>query len=273
MELVKIPLRLLPNETLFSFTTENGEYFTKYNPETLGIAEYMPDYNASLTAFRNSLEPIEKSADTERIAKADEDFNESYRALSGYVKSCLLHYSVTVRRAAENLSPVFAKYGNIGRNPYSKELGMSKNLRQELSEREDDVKAMGLTPWINAHAAKAEVLDELIKARTYKDSKKVRVRTIDARRQLEAIHKKIVDRLDAMINIHGENYVEGFVAEYNAHATRYKNALAQHLGRLHKKSDDKNTDTVKEKKVDNDVAPVKDEGVDAQSTTAEPVED
>jgi hypothetical protein len=45
-------------------------------------------------------------------------------------------------------------------------------------------------------------------------------------------NRHILDRIDAMINLNGHDYVKGFVAEYNTHATEFKNALAQHLGRI-----------------------------------------
>jgi hypothetical protein len=41
-------------------------------------------------------------------------------------------------------------------------------------------------------------------------------------------------------DLRGKDFAGGFYAEYNAHATEYKNTLAQHLGRIRKEKEKEN---------------------------------
>jgi hypothetical protein len=220
----------------FRFMSENKVYYIKYNPQTLEIEEFMVEYDAALGDLDTALERIRKSAETDRIAVLDAEFDTSYTGMEGYVRVCLKHFSPDVRHAAENLVIVFDQYGNIGRQPYRQELASSVNLLQDLRARAADVATVQLQPWMEAHEEAANALAALLDARTGEDALQTDIRVIDARRRMENIYQKTTDRLDAKINLDGKDFVPGFYAEYNAHATEYKNTLAQHLGRIQKKN-------------------------------------
>ena len=171
---------------------------------------------------------------TETFLRADADavFDESFSGLHTYQQACLKHSNQTLRRAAQNLDVVFAKYGNIGKYPYRQELAMSMNLLQDLRLHEADVATLGLATWMNAHEQAAQKLRLLMDSRSDEIAGKTTLRAIETRRETDIVYQRIIARLEAMININGENYVPGFVAAYNTHATEYKNTLAQHLGRI-----------------------------------------
>jgi hypothetical protein len=233
-KLVRLETQRLSNEMFFRFMTENKVYYVKYDPATLEIAGLMPEYDAALDDLDTALERIRKSSETDRIAVLDAEFDTSYSGMEGYVRVCLKHFSPDVRHAAENLVIVFDKYGNIGRQPYRQELGSSVNLLEDLQARAADVDAIQLRPWMEAHEAAANALAALLDIRTGEDAQQTDIRVIDARRRMENIYQKTTNRLDAVINLRGKDFAGGFYAEYNAHATEYKNTLAQHLGRIRK---------------------------------------
>jgi hypothetical protein len=239
-KLVRVKTNLLPNELHFRFHTENDQMYNKYGPSPLGIVTLFPTFHAKLADLDTALERIPKSADTARIVVADNEFDISYSGLHSYVRSCLHHYTPSVRRAAENVNVIFEHYGDIGRQPYHQELASSFNLLQDVRKRTADVSAMSLAPWLTAHEQAATALAALLNERTGETAKQTELRVREVRRELDELYQQITNRLDAMININGRNFVAGFVAEYNAHATEYKNKLAQHLGRIHagKKTED-----------------------------------
>jgi hypothetical protein len=217
--------------------TENRRYYEIYNPQTLEIAPFMDEYDTALAELDNAMERIRKSPDTERIAALDADFDRTYSGMDASVKAYLHHFDPVVRTAAENLDVIFRHYGNIGRRPYREELAASHNLVQELRARQTDVAALNLDPWIAAHEAVATALAELLDVRTEATSHQTQVRAIDARRRMEAVYQQVSDRLDAVINLRGADFAGNFYNEYNAHATEYRNTLAQHLGRIRKPAD------------------------------------
>ena len=233
-KITRVRTNKLTNETFFRFMTENRRYYENYNPQTLEIAGFMPGYDSALTELDDALERIRKSPDTERIAVLDADFDRTCSGMEAYVKAYLQHFDPVVRTAAENLDVVFRHYGNIGRRAYREELAASHNLVQELHARPADVNALQLAPWIAAHEAAAAALANLLDTRTETASHQSHIRVIDARRRMETAYQQVSDRLDAVINLRGEDFAGNFYNEYNAHATEYRNALAQHLGRIHK---------------------------------------
>jgi hypothetical protein len=240
-KLVRVRIYVLPNELYFRFHVENDGIYAKYGVVALGIEPFMNPFRSKLYDLDIALERVGKSAETERIVIADSEFDRSFSGMREYSRSCLNHFDPAVRRAAENLDIVFEHYGNIGKEPYRQELASSHNLLQDLRAKTADVTAMNLEPWMTAHEQAANTLVSLLDARTVETSKQTELRVVQVRRELDGIYQQITDRIDAMINLQGKNFVSGFVAEYNAHATEYKNKLAQHLGRVHAgKKDDSN---------------------------------
>jgi hypothetical protein len=238
-KLVRVRTHALANELHFRFHAENEVLYTRHNPESLGIQTFIAPFRAGLSDLDAALERIRKSADTARAAAADRDFDMSFSGLREYARSCLHHFDPAVRRAAENLDVIFAHYGNIGKEAYRQELASSYNLAQDLRARKDDVTALGLEPWIQAHEEAAAALSAILDERTGETAQQTDLRVGQTRRELDALYQRITDRLDAMINLNGRDFVPGFVAEYNAHALEYKNRLAQHLGRIHAKKGDR----------------------------------
>jgi hypothetical protein len=232
-KLVRVRTPFLPNELHFRFHTENDSLYIRYGDAPLGINVFTPPFRSRLADLDLALERIRKSPETERIAIADHDFDASFSGMSEYAHSCLQHFDPAVRRAAENMEVVFRHYGNIGKEAYRQELASSYNLMQDLRARNTDVQALNLEPWMQAHEQAAATLTALLNARTSETSKQTELRVRQVRREVDTLYQQITDRIDAMINLHGRDFVAGFVAEYSTHATEYKNKLAQHLGRIH----------------------------------------
>jgi hypothetical protein len=235
-KLVRVHIHQLPNEQHFVFLTENKDLYIKYGPETLGIDGFMAEYNALLTDEDTAIDVVRKSVETVRIANADGEFDFSYLGMSEFAKSNLKHYDPEVRKSAENLWVVFDHFGNITKQPYHQELGSSANLLQELRARATDYATTGLAPWADAHEQAAKNLAELLSVRNVEVSQQSALRMRDVRLRIDPVHQKIIDRMDAMINLKGKDFAGGFFAEYNTHATEYKNKLAQHQGRMKKTS-------------------------------------
>ena len=236
-QLVRIPVARLLNETCFQFLKENRACYQKYNPTLLNIFEFIAEYDQAMTEFDEALEIVRKSAETDRISTADAEFDEAFSALHGYVKVCLKHYNPDIRYAAQNLEPILHHYGDVGKQSYRQELASAQNLLNTIGDHADDIALLNLIPWMDALSDKARLLSDLLDIRTDEEAHRPTFRTIDARRKAEALYLKITDRIDAMININGKDFVPGFFNEYNAHATEYKNNLAQHLGRIRKNNE------------------------------------
>ena len=236
--LVRVRTHKLTNETHLGFHFENRSIFARYNPDSLSIQLLFVSYTQAVDNEDIALEEVRRSAETPRIAAADGEFDESFIGMHTFLQACLKHVSPDVRYAAQNLEVVFHKYGNIGKHAYREELAMSHNLLQDLRERPADVAAVGLGIWMDAHEQAAVKLRELIDERSTEVAARTTLRVKETRHETDHIYQQILSRLEAMINLNGVDFVPGFVAAYNTHATEYRNTLAQHLGRVHAKKEE-----------------------------------
>jgi hypothetical protein len=112
-------------------------------------------------------------------------------------------------------------------NSTSYYLVLSFNLQQDLRERSVDATARTFVPCMSVYEQAAAMLDK----RNVETSKQTEFCARGVRHEPDAVYLQITNH--AMINLHAKDVVPAFVVEYNAHATDYKNKLAQHLGRIH----------------------------------------
>jgi hypothetical protein len=230
--LIRLTTRLFTNELHFRFHKENEELYDRYDPNQLGIQEFMDPFREALKKEDTALTHIRKSAETKRITELDSIFDFTFEGMRDYAFSHLKHYDEKVRHAAENLKIIFDKYGNIGKEPYRQELGSSYNLLQDLRNLPNDIEIINLIPWMDAHETAAKELADLLDKRMSETAKKTDLRMREARLEVDTVYQQITDRIDAMLNLHGKDLAPEFYNMYNAHATEYKNKLAQHLGRI-----------------------------------------
>ncbi|MDR1180612.1 MAG: DUF6261 family protein [Bacteroidales bacterium] len=236
-KLLRVRTTYLPNDSHFSFHKENEEIYDYYDPNLLGILVFIEPFKFALRNEDEALEYIYKSAETERIVEVDMRFDNSFEGMRDNSLSFLKHPGAAERYAAQNLEIIFNQYGNIGKYSYRQELTASHNLLQELRNHEADIKLLKLEPWIDAHEDAAKELATLLDKRINETAQKSHLKVRDTRQAVDMNYQLITDRIDAMINIHGKDYVPGFFNKYNAHAQEYKNSLAQHLGRIRKNKD------------------------------------
>jgi hypothetical protein len=230
--LIGVTVSQFRNGTHYQYLYEVLGLVKKYDPNLLGIQLFFDPFQTALNNEDTALERILKSVETERIANLDYNFDFTFGGMREYTHSFLRHSDESVRYAAENLNVIFDKYGNIGKQSYRQELAMSHNLLQELHKHPADIAMLKLETWMNAHEAAANELLALLEKRNEEISQQSNLRVKDARRESDIFYHKIVNRINAMINIHGKDYVPGFFNEFNTHATEYNNKYAQHIGRI-----------------------------------------
>jgi hypothetical protein len=230
--LIGVTISRFMNGTHYQYLLEVLELLKKHDPNPLGIQPFFDSFQIVINDEGVALEHITKSVETERIAKLDDKFDFTFGGMRDYTHSFLRHSGEAERYAAENLTVIFEKYGNIGKQPYRQELALSHNLLQDLRKHPADIETIKLTPWIDAHETAASELLALLEKRNEEISQQSSLRVKDARHESDIVYHKIVNRINAMINLNGKDYVPGFFNEFNTHATEYNNKYAQHIGRI-----------------------------------------
>jgi hypothetical protein len=230
--LLGVPVSQLPNGLHFSYNEGTKNLLQKFNPDPLGVMEFFDPYGGAIVNLDIAFEYSPKSPETDRIVKLDEIFDDTFSGMKNYVYAYLKHRGDTERYAAENLKVIFDKYGNIAKESYREALTYSHTLLQELKNHPAEIKVLLLTPWMDAHEKAAKEMRDLMEKRNEDMAHQTHIKVREARKEVDYYYHKIVNRINAMINLHTKDYVPGFYDEFNQHATEYNNKYAQHLGRL-----------------------------------------
>jgi hypothetical protein len=237
--LIEVPVYRFSEETHYEYMEESSLIMRKYDPNYLGIQIFFGPFEQAIQNEDDALEHIRKSPETVRIAKVDVKFDSSFGGLRDYTHSFLKHFGEQERYAAENLSVVLKKYGNIAKEPYRQELAMAHNLIQDLRKHPADIQTLNLAPWINALETVTNEMLALLDKRNIEVSQQTHLKVKETRQETDILYQKIVNRINAMINIHGKAFAQAFFDEFNTHATEYKNKYAQHIGRIRSGKEEK----------------------------------
>ncbi|MDR2806196.1 MAG: DUF6261 family protein, partial [Dysgonamonadaceae bacterium] len=154
--------------------------------------------------------------------------DSSFRGLSETAQSALHHYEPLKRAAAEKLKPLFDHYGNLAAKPYNEETSGIYNFLQELrGQYAPQTETLGLYGWINELDRTNQAFETAILARNAEEAGKATAKMLDVRRKTDRTYLDIVERIEALMLIHGEAYFAVFVKTLNANIERYQNVLSR----------------------------------------------
>jgi hypothetical protein len=178
------------------------------------------------------LQKIMKSMLTDDIQASDAQKRDvTFRGLVNANKAALSHYDEEVRKAAKRLQIILDAYGNVARMRSNEETSAIYNLNQELREKHaPDVAAVGLNDWINKLEADNNEYAALVKSRNIELSQRSDLTMKDVRKEVDAAYRTIVERIEALMLIEGEEAYLPFVKRLNVTAEKYKNLVAQRQG-------------------------------------------
>ena len=238
MDISKIKFSRLRNGEHVQFHTEVDELIAAKTPEVLGIEAQYAIYK---TLFGNEYEAfdiIRKSAVTEDLDDADALRDSINSGMNGVVKSALNHYDADVKKAASRVWVVLNSFGNISVLTYNEETVSIRKLNAELTANYTaEVQLLGLDGWLTELVNKNDEFDALMKLRYTEDSGKTLLRMRPQRLEVDEAYRKIIKRIDALIEINGEDVYKDFVAELNIRVDKYNNIIARREGSNSKKKE------------------------------------
>ena len=222
----------LRNEEWFQFYTEFKTLVEQYNPETLDIDTLFTQFLSLYNDADEALEVIRKSADTKQIADADTTRDNVFRGFADAVKSAQNHFDSAKREAANRLQIVFDHYGNIARKSYDEETASIYNFIQDMKgSSAAEITTLGLGDWVTQLDSDNQAFEALMVDRYDETSSKTSLRMAEVRKETDRCYRDILDRLDALILINGNNDYTPFVKDLDTRVDRYSNIIAQRKGR------------------------------------------
>ena len=232
MRLEKIRLSILRNSAHFQYHTEFKKLMEKENPIVLKVDKLFADYLEGYNKLNDGLKQINKSAITEKIVEADKARDEIWYGILKNNKVSLTHFDQKICDAAKRLKILFDTYGgrSLASKPMNEETSDIYNVLQELEGKyAEDVKAIGLEPWIAKLKLRNNAIDKLMADRYNETATKNTIVVKDARAELDKVHDAIIERIHALSVVKDlierpADY-EKFVKTLNAIVDKFESSL------------------------------------------------
>jgi hypothetical protein len=216
----------LRNEEWFNFFTEFETYVEETTPEVLDIEALFVVFKSLYRMADDALEQIRKSKYTSSIVLLDELRDNTFQGLNETVRSALRHFDQGKRAAAERLVTLFNHYGNIADRPYNEETATVYNFLQDLRGKyPDEIITLDLTGWLNELERTNTEFEKAVLDRNREYAGRTDLNMLDVRRQTGRAYLDIIERIEALMLIHGEEKFASFCKTLNANIERYKTAI------------------------------------------------
>lgn len=236
MKIKRIDFSRFRNNEHFQCHTEIKDLTTTFNPDTLKIEPlFTQSYLAAYAEEDEALIKIRKNTHTEPRIDADIERDNTYYGMIGFNRALLKHFDREVAESAKRIKIVFDTYGNVPKLPLNEETSAIRNLLQELcGTYAPDVEKTGLKPWIDKLEANNNTYEALVKSGYDEEAGKTELKAKETRAETDRVFRRIVERIEALSLIEGEeNYAE-YVRRLNMILEKYANILAQRTGKGNK---------------------------------------
>jgi len=222
----------LRNDEHFQFHTEFRDLVAANGAESLKIAAHFAIYEPALEREDEGLKRIVKSVYTEKIRDADKARDETYSGMVEISAASLKHYVPEVREAAKKLKILFDTYGNVSAKPLNEQTSAVHNILQELKgEYLSAAQTVGINGWVYELEARNNAFETLVKGRFSEAASKTGVVVKVAREEVDAAYDTIVDRLNALVIVEGEEAYAAFIRTLNTVIAKYAAVLNARLGK------------------------------------------
>lgn len=235
MKISDFSLTRLHNEEHFQFHLSFKNLVVLLSAIALKIEMQFNTFVRQLAREQDALDKIAKSSITDELTDADNDRDEIFRGFCDAVKSALNHYRLEVRQAAGRLQIVVDSYGNLATKPYDAETGGIISFTADLQGTyAADVATVGLTEWVIELNAKNMAFDTLKNNRYTEEASKTQLRMKEERTKTDAAYRAIVERINALMLIEGDENYSTFVNELNKRIESYNNTVSIRRGKAQK---------------------------------------
>jgi hypothetical protein len=232
MKIKRILLNYLRNEEWFNFFTEFKTFVEEITAEVLDIAALFGVFLSFYRQADDTLEQIRKSNYTSLIEQKDDVRDNTFRGLNDAVHSALRHYDATKRAVAENLITLFEHYSDLADRPYNEETASIYNFIQELREKyASDMATLDLTGWVDELERNNTDFEKTVLDRNKEYAGKTELKMVDLRRKTGRCYLDILERIEALCLIQGDEKFAPFIKTLNANIDRYNNLINRRRGK------------------------------------------
>lgn len=235
MKILSFAVSRLRNAEHFQFMTEFKELVERFGVSVLKIAKL---FTVFLQLFEKEDEcqiVVQKSAYTEKIIKADQLRDGTFRGLCDAVNSALNHFDADKAEAARQLKIVLRAYGNLAQKSSDEETSGIYNLIQDLEDKyAGEVDLVGIADWVAELKKNNEAYKKLVQERDAESAEKPDENMRRVRMEVDSSYRDMVSAVESLALLADDEAeitaYNGFIRELNAVITRYSDRLAQRDG-------------------------------------------
>jgi hypothetical protein len=237
MKISRIYLENLRNEAHYQFIVAVIALLVKYSFIVERLGDLFTLLQSLFTKEDDAVDYIRKSDYSAKIAAADQRLDNAVTGFGETLRGALRHFNSSVADAAQSLVNLLKTYGNIVRKNYDEELAAVTNLLQELdgAYRAKVDAINGLSEWITEIREASESVSALLALRTTEKAGKPQERMVNVRREVDAVYRDIVAKIEALTLVEGSTAYAPFVRELNALVERF-NKIRSHKTKKDDKS-------------------------------------
>lgn len=184
---------------------------------TLETDKSMVDsYKEAVGALDAALKQSDKNSYTALVAEADAKADKRWSAAYAYAKAMADHPENDVAEAAATLVGIFQKYGILTSMGYDEEYGRYTNLLQDIVALPQETRELlQFNPWYEAMDFAVAQFQDFRTQKTKEESTYVVGLAKDARLAADASYKSLVQRVNALVIVMGEEPYAEFIDRLN----------------------------------------------------------
>lgn len=230
MKIIRTNLHLYRNEQWFQFYTEFKKLVENYGVDVLEI-DVLFDVFLRLYADADlALETISKSVDTAAMQEKDMQRENTFRGFFDALKAFANHFNAEKRQAAAKIQIIFDHYGNLNTRPNDEQTASFYNFLQDVRKNEQELMLLGLNEWADELERNNTDYQSFSESRNSEQAARTKLRMIEVRKETDACYRSIVERLEALMLINGDEKYAEFVNKLNNYIVHNNNILAQRKG-------------------------------------------
>jgi hypothetical protein len=232
MSILKLHLGHLRNEAHYQFFLLVEKLFAVHPEASAIVAPQLTELNPLVALEGQLVDAVKTSEYTAEIAEADRRVDRDIAGISAAVESALHHFDPAMAEAARRLEIRLKSFrGDIEKKPYEEESAAVKILLADLNGAyAAQVATLNLGAWVMELAAAEDDFERLFLLRNVERSEKPQEKLKDLRRQIDAVYRSIIARIDAYALLNGEQTLSAFVSELNREV-EYFNEHTHHHAR------------------------------------------
>ncbi len=223
MDVYTFSISKLRNLAHFEFHDEVKQLVNKHTAEKLNIVEIFAQFTALLDKEKEGLETIRQHKLTAQITDLDEKRDHIFSGLVANIKSYLFHFDEQKQATAQELEKALKSYGNLTIKNYNEETaGLDKLTDELLTHYNDELTTFNLVEWVTHLQTLNNEFKELMLSRNddLTEKEPIRMRTI--RKEIDAVYRLMVKRIEASALLNGEADFKDFINELNGRISYYK---------------------------------------------------